>query len=58
MKVRKVRCSIRGANNLSKILAEKANVRIYSLVSELYDEVVSVEKLEKITKIERYKYLS
>jgi len=48
MKHRKMSWSIKGANNLSKILAEKASRRIYPLISELCSDVISTEKLEKI----------
>ena len=48
MKHRKMSWSIKGANNLSKILAEKASRRIYPLIYELCSDIISAEKLEKI----------
>ncbi|WP_242971931.1 ISLre2 family transposase [Haloimpatiens massiliensis] len=51
MKGRKMSWSIRGANNLAKILAEKASKRIYNVVNEMCSSVISDDELEKITEM-------
>lgn len=51
MKGRKMSWSIRGANNLAKILAEKASKRIYNVVNEMCSSIISDDKLEKITEM-------
>ena len=51
MKGRKMSWSIIGANNLSKILAEKASKRIYNLIDNIYNDVISRDKLETITEM-------
>lgn len=51
MKGRKMSWSISGANNLAKILAEKASKRIYNVVNEVCTGVISDNKLEKITEM-------
>jgi hypothetical protein len=44
MKGRKMSWSIRGANNLAKILAEKASKRIYDVINEVCYGVISEDK--------------
>lgn len=51
MKGRKMSWSISGANNLAKILAEKANKRIYNLIDNICNDVIPKDKLETITEI-------
>jgi len=51
MKGRKMSWSITGANNLAKILAEKASKRIYNLINEVCSGIVTNEKLETITEM-------
>jgi len=51
MKGRKMSWSIKGANNLAKILAEKTSKRIYNIVNEMCSSVISDDKLEKITEM-------
>lgn len=51
MKGRKMSWSIGGANNLAKILAEKASKRIYNVINEVCSGIVSEDKLETITEI-------
>ncbi|WP_396276491.1 ISLre2 family transposase [Haloimpatiens lingqiaonensis] len=51
MKGRKMSWSIKGANNLAKILAEKASKRIYNVINEVCSGVVSDDKLETITEM-------
>ena len=51
MKGRKMSWSIRGANNLAKILAEKASKRIYSVINEVCPGVILDDKLETITEM-------
>lgn len=51
MKGRKMSWSISGANNLAKILAEKANKRIYKVINEVCSGIISEDKLEKVTEM-------
>lgn len=51
MKGRKMSWSISGANNLAKILAEKASKRIYNLIDNIYNDIIAKDKLETITEI-------
>lgn len=51
MKGRKMSWSISGANNLAKILAEKASKRIYNIINEVCSGLISEDKLETITEI-------
>ncbi|WP_027624509.1 ISLre2 family transposase [Clostridium lundense] len=51
MKGRKMSWSISGANNLAKILAEKASKRIYDVINEVCSGIVSEDKLETITEM-------
>lgn len=51
MKGRKMSWSIGGANNLAKILAEKASKRIYNIINEVCSGLISEDKLETITEI-------
>lgn len=51
MKGRKMSWSINGANNLAKILAEKASKRIYNLIDNICNDVIPENKLETITEI-------
>jgi hypothetical protein len=51
MKGRKMSWSIKGANNLAKILAEKASKRIYQTIDEICSGFISDDKLEKITEV-------
>jgi len=51
MKGRKMSWSIKGANNLAKILAEKASKRIYKVIDEVCSGVISGDKLETITEM-------
>jgi hypothetical protein len=51
MKGRKMSWSIRGANNLAKILAEKASKRIYDVINEVCYGVISEDKLKTITEV-------
>lgn len=48
MKGRKMAWSIKGANNLAKILAEKASGRIYGVLGEICGGVISENKLEEL----------
>lgn len=43
--------SIKGANNLPKILAEKASKRICNVIDEVCSEVIPEDKLETITEM-------
>ncbi|WP_243105902.1 hypothetical protein [Clostridium fermenticellae] len=51
MKGRKMSWSIKGANNLAKILAEKAGKRIYQTIDEICSGSISDDKLEKIKEV-------
>ncbi|MGO5067433.1 MULTISPECIES: UPF0236 family transposase-like protein, partial [unclassified Clostridium] len=51
MKGRKMSWSISGANNLAKILAEKASKRIYNVINEVCSGTISEDKLETITEM-------
>lgn len=51
MKGRKMSWSIKGANNLAKILAEKASKRIYNVIDEVCSGVIPEDKLETITEM-------
>lgn len=51
MKGRKMSWSISGANNLAKILAEKASKRIYNVIDEVCSGIISEDKLEIITEM-------
>ncbi|EJE7233945.1 hypothetical protein [Clostridium sporogenes] len=51
MKGRKIGWSISDANNLVKILAEKASKRIYNVINEVCSGIVSEDKLEAITEM-------
>src|SRR3712207_8589477 len=46
MKGRKMSWSIGGANNLAKILAEKASKRIYTVINEVCSGIISEDKLD------------
>lgn len=48
MKGRKMSWSIAGANNLAKVLSEKVNKKIYSLIEEFGNQIISEDKLESI----------
>ncbi len=51
MKGRKMSWSINGANNLAKILAEKASKRIYNVINEVCAGFIAEDKLETITEM-------
>jgi len=51
MKGRKMSWSIKGVNNLSKILAEKFSGRLYSTINEVLGGIVPDEKLEEIAEV-------
>lgn len=51
MKGRKMSWSISGAENMSKILAEKFSSRLYSTLDELCSNVIAEDKFEKIIEV-------
>ena len=53
MKGRKMSWSIKGANNLSKILAEKFSGRLYETIDKLLSGVIPDEKFEEIVEAVR-----
>ena len=51
MKGRKMSWSIKGANNLSKILAEKFSGRLYTGIDKLLNGAIPEEKIEEIVEV-------
>lgn len=48
MKGKKMSCSISGANNLEKILAEKFSGRLFETVNKIYKNIISNDIVDEI----------